>query len=264
MTKQLPGNAVGSMNYFMDSVFGRSFSSLTMKRYNRPLKSKGLLPGRDSDYQSNHDSFRLKQLFTSIPMRIIIVRGNTQVVAKDLLVSSFNQPSSTVLPTGIPGVLLPALALMITPSMSCFGDINHIFDHVVKLNWIQLSFLPRYALSSDVSSTPILDNVSEIAFQLDSVGSSQCTFSYSSQGYDRQEKKVLANSKSLFSIAFSPCVLDQLQILPGYFSATLQPIVLQFRGVLVSSFSSSEKIFSTQFGVISYVVTCTTSVSYDI
>jgi hypothetical protein len=256
----------------VDSVFVRSFSSLKMKRYNRPLKSKGLFSGRDYlVYQSKHDSFRHKQLFTSTPKRIVIVRGNTQVITKDLLVSSFNEPlvssfnepSSTVLSSGTSGVLLPALALLITPSVSCFGAINYSFDHVVRLNWIQLSFFPRHALSSRVSSTPILDNVSEIAFQLDSVGSDQSTFSYSSQGYDRQDKKVLANSETLFSIAFSPCVLDQLQILPGYFSATLQPLVMQFCDVPISSLSSSEKIFSAQFGVISYVVTCTTSVSYD-
>jgi len=248
----------------VDSVFVRSFSSLKMKRCNRPFKSKGLIPGRDySDYQSNHDSFRHKQLFTSIPKRIVIVKRNTQVIIKDLLVSSFNQPSSTVLSSGTPGVLLPALALLITPSSSSTGDFNYIFDHVVKLNWIQLSFAPRYALSSNIPSTSILDNVSEIAFQLDSVGSQQPTFSYSFQGYDRQNKKVLANFGTLFSIAFSPCVLDQLQILPGYVSATLQSLVMQFCDVPISSLSSSEKIFSAQFGVTSYVVTCTTSVSYD-
>jgi hypothetical protein len=248
----------------VDSVFVRSFSSLKMKRYNRPLKSKGLFPGRDYHiYQSKHDSFRYEQLFTSTPKRIVIVRGNTQVIIKDLLVSPFNEPSSTVLSSGTSGVLLPALALLITPSLSYYGAINSIFDHVVKLNWIQLSFSPRHALSLDTFSTPILDNVSEITFQLDSVGSDQPTFSYSSQGYDRQDKKVLANSQTLFSIAFSPCVLDQLQILPGYFSATLQSLVMQFCDVPISSLSSSEKIFTAQFGVISYVVTCTTSVSYD-
>jgi len=241
----------------VDSVFVRSFSSLTMKRYNRPLKSKGLLSlDRDSYYQSNCDSFRLKQLFTSTPKWITIVKDNTQVVLKDLMVFSLNQPSSTVLSSGTSGVLLPALALSITPSVSCFGDIYYIFDHLVKINWIKLSFVPRHVLSSK------LDNVSEIAFQLNSFGS-QRTFSYSFQGYDRQYEEVLANSEVLFSIAFSPCVLDQFQILPGYFSATLQPLVMQFRDVPISSFCSSEKIFSAQFGVISYVVNCTTSVSYD-
>lgn len=247
----------------VDSVFVRSFSSLEMKRCNRPLKSKDLFPGREYHvYQSKRDSFLSKQLFTSTPKRIVIVRGNTQVVIKDLLVSSFTKPSSTVLSSGTSGVLLPALALLITPSTKFFGAINHTFDHVIRLNSIQLSFSPRYAVSSDIFPIPTLDNVSEIAFQLDSVGSDHPTFSYSFQGYDRQIKKVSANSEILFSIAFSPCVLDQLQILPGYFSATLQSLDMQFCDVPISSFSS-EKILTAQFGVMSYVVSCTTSVSYD-
>jgi hypothetical protein len=251
----------------------------------RPRRSSGpSARSRDvSDRHANQDAFRQRQLIVSVPRRIITLKGKHYTIVKDLVLSSLTGNTyPTVLSNGTQGTLLEALTLSFVPFSTYSGVFNNT-DHTAftglfdsfQLDWVQLTFIPNYTMLSDILPNTASNNVSEITVQVDYTDTATPTSYYALQGYDR-EKKVTASTTRKFSIAFIPCVLNQLQV-PGGSSATAQYSMIPFPMMPTASVTSTAgvQIFGIKLGINPYNtnqavntplmywnVMCRTSVTY--
>jgi len=210
---------------------------------------------------ANQDAFRQKQLTFSIPRRIIGLKGGEcKNVVKDIQLSSLSGVTNpTVVSNGTQGVLLQALTLSFIPFSTYSGVFNNT-DHIsytglydsFQLNWVHMTFTPNYTQIEDVLPNTAANNISEITVQVDYTDTATPSSYYALQGYDPQ-KKVTASTNKKFSIAFVPCILNQLQ-LPTGSSSTNQFSMVRFPMMPTASVSSTAgvQIFGIKLGVSPY------------